>query len=124
MGLACKSYYDLKCNYRGILDEQDIEVAVNNDIAFKNTEKEYKRVRLLISCIWIFAIVGMMVFTLVIGFNSRNDATFSEKIHQSKDQAMEQSDSESLETEMNIDEEEKSSITSFDMERKAQESGN
>ena len=123
-GWLAKSYYDLKCNYRGILDEQDIEVAVNNDSAFKNTEKEYKRVRLLISCIWIFAIVGMMVFTLVIGFNSRNDATFSEKIHQSKDQAMEQSDSESLETEMNIDEEEKSSIRSFDMERKAQESSN
>lgn len=70
-GWLKNSYYDLKCNYRGVLDEQDIEVAVNHDNAFKNTEKEYKRVRRLIIRIWIVAILGMFVFTLVIGFNSR-----------------------------------------------------
>lgn len=68
-----KSYHDLKDNYRDVLDGQDIEVAVNNDAAFKNTEKEYKKVRFVISCIWALAIVGMLVFTLIIGLNNRND---------------------------------------------------
>lgn len=42
-GWLKKSYHDLKDNYRDVLDGQDIEVAVNNDAAFKNTEKEYKK---------------------------------------------------------------------------------
>lgn len=68
-----KSYYDLKNNYKGVLDDQDIKIAVNDDVAFKNTEREYRKVRFAISCIWLLAIVGMLVFTLAIGINSGND---------------------------------------------------
>lgn len=38
-----KSYKDLKNNYNGVLDERDIQMAVNNDAAFKNTKKNIKR---------------------------------------------------------------------------------
>ena len=48
-------------------------MAVNNDAAFKNTEKEYKRVRLTIVIIWIVSIIGMTIFTFVIGYNSRGE---------------------------------------------------
>ncbi len=63
-----KSYCDLKDNYRGVLDNRDIETAVNNDAAFKNTEKEYKKVRFLISSIWGLAVAGMLIFTVIIWF--------------------------------------------------------
>lgn len=63
-----KSYRDLKDNYRGVLDNRDIETAVNNDAAFKNTEKEYKKVRFLISSIWGLAVAGMLIFTVIIWF--------------------------------------------------------
>lgn len=39
-------------------------MAVNNYAEFKNTKKEYKKVRFVISGIWTLAIVGMMVFKL------------------------------------------------------------
>lgn len=91
-GWLKKSYYDLKRNYKEILDEQDIEVAVNNDSTFKNTEKEYEKIRRFISCIWILAIIGMTVFTLII-YNNQNDKASFGKIHQSENQAMEQSGS-------------------------------
>ena len=68
-----KAYYDLKKNYSEVLDEQDIAVAVNKDAAFENTKKEYKKVRLLIGSIWIAAIIGMLVFTLVIGHHNQNN---------------------------------------------------
>lgn len=96
-----KSYHDLKDNYRGVLDGQDIEVAVNNDAAFKNTEKEYKKVRFVISSIWALAIVGMMVFTLVIGLNSRNDVIFLTKTYSLEAQVMDSSETKTPETEGN-----------------------
>ncbi len=71
-----RAYDDLKKNYSGVLDEQDIAVAVNNDSAFKNTKKEYKKVRLMIGSIWIAAIIGMLVFTLVIGQHHQNNEPF------------------------------------------------
>lgn len=94
-----KSYHDLKDNYRDVLDGQDIEVAVNNDAAFKNTETEYKKVRFVISGIWTLAIVGMMVFTIVIGLNSRNDKISPVQTHQLEENVMDQSETESSETE-------------------------
>lgn len=68
-----KAYHDLKDNYCGVLDEQDIALAVNNDAAFENTKKEYKKVRLLIGGIWVAAIIGMLIFTLAIGQHNQNN---------------------------------------------------
>lgn len=73
-----KSYNDLKNNYNEILDKRDIQMAVNNDTAFKNTKKEYKKVRLIIVIIWIVSILGMTLFTFVIGCNSRGGAHCSQ----------------------------------------------
>lgn len=81
-----KSYYALKENYSGVLDERDIETAVKNDEAFKNTKKEYKKVRFLISAIWGMAIIGMLVFTSIIGFSGQSDEILPTKIYQSEEQ--------------------------------------
>lgn len=67
------AYHDLKENYDGVLDMQDIASAVKNDAAFENTQKEYRKVRLLISGIWLAAIIGMLVFTVAIGQHNRKD---------------------------------------------------
>lgn len=115
------SYHDLKDNYSGVLDGQDIEAAVNNDAAFKNTEKEYKRVRLIISCIWSLAIIGMMVFTVAIGFNSRSDEITPTQTHHSEVQIMDQSEDELPETEMTTDAEEERTDLSPNMKEGTQE---
>ena len=51
-------------------------MAVNNDAAFENTKKEYKKVRFLIGSIWIAAIIGMLIFTLVIGHHDQDNEPF------------------------------------------------
>lgn len=81
-----KSYCDLKENYSGVLDRRDIETAVKNDAAFKNTEKEYKKVRFLISGVWALAIIGMLVFTSIIWFNGRRNEILSTGAYQSEGQ--------------------------------------
>lgn len=81
-----RSYFDLKDNYNGVLDGQDIAMAVNNDAAFNNTKKEYKKVRLVISSIWIFAIIGMLVFTLIIGHNTKNSEAIPIKTGQTEEE--------------------------------------
>lgn len=123
-GWLKKSYYDLKDNYSGVLDGQDIEAAVNNDAAFKNTEKEYKRVRFVISCVWTLAIVGMMVFTVAIGFNSRSDEISSKQTYQSEAQIMDPLEAELPETEMPTDAEEECTEIYPNMKEGTQEGKN
>lgn len=67
-----KSYNDLKNNYNGVLDERDIQTAVNDDAAFENTKKEYKNVRRTICFIWVVFIISMAIFTFIVGYNSRS----------------------------------------------------
>lgn len=69
-----------------MLDRRDIETAVKNDAAFKNTEKEYKKVRFLISGVWALAIIGMLVFTSIIWFNGRRNEILSTGAYQSEGQ--------------------------------------
>lgn len=69
-----------------MLDERDIETAVKNDKAFKNTEKEYKKVRFWISGIWGLAIIVMLFFTSIIGFSGWSDEILSTKTYQSEEQ--------------------------------------
>lgn len=93
-----KSYNNLKDNYKGVLDEQDINVAVNDDTAFNNTKKEYRNVRLTIGCIWTLAVIGMMIFTIVIGYNSRNSEASPAKTYQSDEQMIYPSETKTPET--------------------------
>lgn len=89
-----KSYNDLKNNYNGVLDERDIQMAVNNDAAFKDTKREYKNVRLIIGVIWAVSIIGMTIFTFVIGYNSRSNETSSTKTYQSEEPVIDPSETE------------------------------
>lgn len=98
-----KSYNDLKSNYNEVLDERDIQTAVNDDAAFKNTKKEYENVRRTISIIWIIFIIGMAGFTFVIRYNSRSGETSSTKINQSEESVIIPAETDVSETEINSD---------------------
>lgn len=116
-----KSYFDLKNNYNGVLDEQDIKMAVNNDAAFNNTKKEYENVRRTISVIWTISIIGMAIFTIVIGYNSRNGETFSTKTYQSEEPAITLPETDVPETEINTNSDESSNDLSPNIENGTQE---
>mgnify|MGYP003303492451 FL=1 len=79
------SYNDLKNNYSEVLDERDIQIAVNDDAAFKNTKKEYEDVRRIISIIWIISIIGMAVFTIAIGHNDRSGEISPTKTYETEE---------------------------------------
>ena len=96
-----KSYNDLKNNYNGVLDERDIQMAVNDDAAFKNTKKEYENVRLTISIIWIISIIGMAGFTIAIGHNGRSGETSPTKTYQSEELVITPSETDVPETVIN-----------------------
>lgn len=96
-----KSYHDLKNNYNGVLDEWDIQMAVNDDAAFKNTKKEYKKVRLTIVIIWMVSIIGMTLFTFVIGYNRRIGDAAPTKMQSYEESAMNWSETEATESEIN-----------------------
>lgn len=71
-GWVKRAYEDLKENYSDVLEKQDLAVAVKNDSAFINTEKEYKKFRFRICGVWSIAIIGMLVFTIFIGFRGQS----------------------------------------------------
>lgn len=87
-----KSYDNLKNNYKGVLDELDIEKAVNYDAAFDSTKKEYKNVRLIIVSIWTLAVVGMLAFTVVIGYNNQNSDATPTNTYQPDEQGIDQAE--------------------------------
>lgn len=101
-----KSYNDLKNNYNGVLDERDIQMAVNDDAAFKNTKKEYEKVRRTISMIWAVSVIGMAGFTFVIGYNSRNGEAPPTKTYQSEEPVITPAQTVVPETEINTSAEE------------------
>lgn len=116
-----KSYHDLKYNYHEVLDERDVQMAVNNDAAFKNTEKEYKRVRLTIVIIWIVSIIGMTIFTFVIGYNSRGEDSSPTGMYQYEESVINSSESEVPESGANTDLDESCTGLSSNMEDGKQE---
>lgn len=115
------AYNDLKDNYNGVLDERDIQMAVNNDAAFKNTKKEYNTIRLKIVIIWFISIIGMAIFTFVIGYNSQNGETSPTKTYQSEEPAITPSETDVPETEINTNSNESSNDLSPNIEKGAQE---
>ena len=92
------SYNDLKNNYSEVLDERDIQIAVNDDAAFKNTKKEYEDVRRIISIIWIISIIGMAVFTIAIGHNDRSGEISPTKTYESEELAITPTETDVSET--------------------------
>ena len=98
-----KSYNDLKDNYNGVLDEKDIQTAVNDDAAFKNTEQEYKNVRRTICFIWFVFIISMAIFTFVVGYNSRSSGMPATKTYQSEESVVDSSENEVSGTEIVVD---------------------
>ena len=116
-----KSYNDLKDNYNGVLDEKDIQTAVNDDAAFKNTEQEYKNVRRTICFIWFVFIISMAIFTFVVGYNSRSSGMPATKTYQSEESVVNSSENEVSGTEINTDAEESCTDLSPNIEKGMQE---
>lgn len=68
-----KSYDDLKENYKGVLDEKDIEEAFNNGKPITDAEKEYKDFKWKILIIWSIAILMLGVFTFALAKNKSDN---------------------------------------------------
>lgn len=117
-----KSYNDLKNNYNGVLDERDIQTAVNDDAAFKNTKREYKNVRRTIGIIWIMFIISMAIFTFVVGYNSRSSGMPVTKTYQSEEPVAIPSETEVSETEINVNTEESCTDLSPNIEKQEKNS--
>lgn len=116
-----KSYYDLKNNYNGVLDERDIQTAVNNDEAFESTKKVYKNVRRTISFIWVAFIICMAVFTCVVVYNSRSIGMPATRTYQSEESVVDPSETEVSGNEINTDTEENCTDLSPNIEKGTQE---
>lgn len=72
-----QSYGDLKENYKDVFDEADIEEAFKHDKPLNNAENEYKRIRKIISGIWIALILALGVFTGILA--CQGNRTISEQ---------------------------------------------
>lgn len=59
-----QSYNDLKKNYEGVFDSEDIEAAFHYDEPLNNAEKQYKKIQFNIGIIWIVLIIVMFLFTI------------------------------------------------------------
>lgn len=116
-----KSYNDLKNNYNGVLDERDIQTAVNNDEAFESTKKVYKNVRCTISFIWGAFIISMVVFTCVVVYNSRSIGMPATRTYQSEESVVDPSETEVSGNEINTDTEEDCTDLSPNIEKGTQE---
>ena len=116
-----KSYYDLKNNYNGVLDERDIQTAVNNDEAFESTKKVYKNVRRTISFIWVAFIICMAAFTCVVVYNSRSIGMPVTKTYQSEESVVDPSETEVPGNEINTDAEENCTDLSPNIEKGTQD---
>ena len=64
-----QSYGDLKANYKGTLDEQDIEEAFNHDQPIKTVEEQFKKFRCWMVVLWIVMIIGLLAFTGILYMN-------------------------------------------------------
>jgi len=64
-----ESYQSLKNNYKGTLDEQDIEEAFSHDEPIENAKKQFKSFRLWMIILWVVMIIGMAGFTWVLHKN-------------------------------------------------------
>lgn len=116
-----KSYNDLKNNYNGVLDERDIQTAVNNDEAFESTKKVYKNVRRTISFIWVAFIICMAAFTCVVVYNSRSIGMPATRTYQSEESVADPSETEVPGNEINTDAEKNCTDLSPNIEKGTQE---
>ena len=64
-----QSYENLKANYKGTLDDQDIEEAFNRDQPIKTAENQFKKFRCIMIGLWVFMIIGVCVFTCILYMN-------------------------------------------------------
>ena len=116
-----KSYNDLKNNYNGVLDERDIQTAVNNDETFESTKKVYKNVRRTISFIWVAFIICMAAFTCVVVYNSRSIGMPATRTYQSEESVADPSETEVPGNEINTNAEKNCTDLSPNIEKGTQE---
>lgn len=61
-----ESYHNLKKNYKGTLDDQDIEEAFCHDEPIEMTKKQFKGFRWKMIILWAMMIFAMFVFTVIL----------------------------------------------------------
>ncbi|MBQ8306773.1 MAG: hypothetical protein IJX90_11225 [Blautia sp.] len=64
-----QSYDDLKANYNGTLDDQDIEEAFNHDQPIKTAKEQFKKLRCRMIGLWLAMIIGLGMFTGILYMN-------------------------------------------------------
>ena len=67
-----QSYGDLKANYKGTLDDKDIDDAFDNDHPQKTAKEQYKKLRCQMIALWIVMVLGLGVFTGILYMNGRS----------------------------------------------------
>ena len=67
-----QSYNDLKANYKGTLEDQDLEEAFNHDQPIQTAKEQVKKLRFRMSVLWIILIIFMGIFTWVLSLNRCN----------------------------------------------------
>lgn len=66
-----QSYNDLKENYRGTLDDQDVEEAFNHDQPIKTARVQFEKLRCRMIRLWVTMIIGLALFTGLLYMNSQ-----------------------------------------------------
>lgn len=61
-----QSYKDLKKNYEGVFDEQDIDEAFCKDAPLNNAKKQYEEIKDKIQKYWNALIIAMAIFTVIL----------------------------------------------------------
>ncbi len=67
-----QSYDDLKANYKGALDDKDIEEAFNDDHSLKTAREQFKKLRCQMLVLWIAMVLVLGVFTGMLYMNSKS----------------------------------------------------
>lgn len=82
-----QSYGDLKDNYRGTLDERDIEEAFNHDQSKQTAEQQFKKLRCGMIGLWVVMIIGLGIFTGIL-FRNGNSPKESDAANNSAETEM------------------------------------
>ena len=69
-----QSYFDLKKNYKEVLDAKDIEDAFNGNRPLKTVKKQYQTFSTKIRIIWLISILVLSVFVFVLSMNRETNS--------------------------------------------------
>ncbi|MBO6307886.1 MAG: hypothetical protein J6N70_03405 [Oribacterium sp.] len=96
-----KSYGDLKNNYKGTLDDADIQEAFGNDKVKEDAHNQYKKIRCVVVVVWTVIILAMGSFTFLMSRpllqNTKQINTVEKAALENIDEVIESSESDTTE---------------------------